>query len=498
MSFETDYGDGRLKDCTVADGLCKNLNSYAKVTSINQNIIEIDIDNAFIGEFAKFDAGENILIHTGASNRATGEYLGQFQIYRIELVDGNRLTLNKEIFNCDLNYEYVQAVTIPQFKNLILKNATLTPRPYDVFKFYGGILVAQVYEDFILENSQIDLTDGGIPFQKKMTYRPLSEQEMYGETDGAKFAGLENLTPLVLNSGDGAVFIQARNFICDENSRIGNPKTHGRAKCRGAADSIYKPSNITNIGGSSIFIACENIQIRPENLAKYRNADLPGGRGLARCEIVSETLLPNDEKLYHFDIPAKFERVQNLGIENFGDGNLGAAVNPTYQLNNYAKVESILGNRVYYSNKTLGGVATFDAGNLVILRDTSTGKFVMARVLEYDEDFLILDKIIDATEIISVPEFESLAITTPLNIAGAGVICCSDTFTLTSEITAADLSGAGNAQSWNKLTGLLIIAKNIVFGENGRLRAGTTLICETLENFSDDVFCCDNNFVYKL
>ena len=156
MSFETDYGDGRLKDCTVADGLCKNLNSYAKVTAINQNIIEIDIDNAFIGEFAKFDAGENILIHTGASNRATGEHLGQFQIARIELVDGNRLTLNKEIFNCDLNYEYVQAVTIPQFKNLTLKNATLTPQPYDVFKFYGGILVAQVYEDFILENSQID------------------------------------------------------------------------------------------------------------------------------------------------------------------------------------------------------------------------------------------------------------------------------------------------------------------------------------------------------
>jgi hypothetical protein len=55
----------------------------------------------------------------------------------------------------------------------------------------------------------------------------------------------------------------------------------------------------------------------------------------------------------------------------------------------------------------------------------------------------------------------------------------------------------GNSQSFNKCAGIFILAKKIIFGENCRLRAGTMIIAETLENFSENVFTAAPNFIYK-
>ena len=489
MSFELNLGDGRLNDCEIKDGVFTNFNSYARVVSINQNVIQIE--NLREGEFNKFDAGENILLHVSATNGVDASNLGRFFIARIELVDGDKLTLDKNVFDIDLNFYYVQIVSIPQFKNLTLKNTKLAPTPYDAFKFTGGMIVAQVYEKFEMINSDIDLTECGIPTQKKMTYRPLTEQEQYGETDGSKYAGEENLTPLILNSGDGAVFIQARNFICDEASRIGNPKTHGRSKCRGAADSIFKPSNITNIGGSSVFIAAENLKIQPVNIAKYRSSNLPVGRGLCRCKLVSENLLPNDEKLYNFDIPANVLRVQNLGIYDFGDCSYGTLSNPQFQLNNFAQVSSVEGNKFFIKDKTLSGLTAFKIGALVIVKNIDTGEFRAGRIFDAGADFIVTDAKLDGNlKLIVVPEFESLEIENYTCASEFAVACNS--FNLTGTITAGgDIPDAGYAQSWNKLHGIFILSKNVTFGENAKLDAGAMIICETLNG------SIDFNFIYR-
>lgn len=493
MAFKYDFGDGRLGDAVIENGVCKNFNSYARVTSINQNVIEIE--NISEGEFAKFTAGEKILLHISASNRDTGDFLGRYQIATIELVSENKLTLSENIFDCDLNFEYLQIISIPQFKNLTLKNATLTPPPYDVFKFRGGILVAQVFDTFEMVNSFIDLTDCGIPFQKKNTYRPLTTQEISGETDKSQFAGEENLTPLILNAGDGTVFIQARNFIADEVSRIGNPKTHGKANCRGAADSAFKPSNVTNVGGSSIFIACESITYNlTPILAKYRSADAPAGRGLSRCYIASNTILPDDEKLYHFDILEDLSLVQKLGVENFGVGTV-TLERPNFQLNNFAQVTNVIGNKLYFKNKTLSGYAPY---SLVLIRN-SEGEFKISRVLNYGENFVTVKNLPEnPVEIISIAEFENLTLEN-YNCEKFLGVAVSDTLTISGEINISNCLklNCGNAQSFNKVSGIFILAKKIIFAENCRLKCGSMIICNDVENFSEEILAGEPNFIYN-
>ena len=492
MSFKIDCGDGRLKDVEIKNGLNRNLNSYARVVEINQKVFTID--NVFDGDFNNFTAGEKVLIHVSATNGTDASNLGRFLFAEIEYVNGNLLTLS-ENFDCDLNYFYVQLISVPQFRNLTLKNATLTPQNFDVFKFTGGLMVAQVQDTFKMENSNIDLTDCGIPTQKKLTYRPLTEFELSGETDGSKFAGTENLSPCILNSGDGLFFIQCGNFAADSASRIGNPKTHGRAGCRGAADSAFKPSNVTNIGGSSIFIAAENFNAPVEILAKYRNADLPAGRGICRSLIATNTILPNDEKLYHFEILADESRVQKLGIENFGNGTLGNFVNPEFKLNNFAEVEVVVGNKLYLKNKTLNGIAPFKTGSLVMLRKND-GEFFISRVVECGDNFILIEKTFEAVEVLTIPEFENLTLDN-FSTDKILAVAVADIFNV-GTINAAKSEKFGNCQSWNKCNGIFILAKNINFNENSRLNSATTIITENMTNFSEDIFDINfDNFIYN-
>lgn len=496
--YKLETGDGRLKDVTIENGVCKDLNAYARVTEINQNVVTID--NATESQFANFTAGEKVLIHVSCTNGTDAELLGKYQIATIELVSENRLTLSDKVFSVDLNYFYVQIISLPQFKNLKLSNATIAPQSFDVFKFTGGVVAFQVFDNFTMENSQIDLTDCGIPTQKKNTYRPLQSQEYEGETDSSRRAGEENFITadrFILNSGDGAAMIFAKNFIADENSRIGNPKTHGRAGCRGAADSPFKPSNVTNIGGSSILIAAENLQIQPENLAKYRSADKTKGKGLARCYIASNTILPDDEKLYAFDILADDSRVQKLGVENFGNGFFGNLLAPSFQLNNFAQVTSVVGNKIYFSDKTLSGYAAIKDGGLVLIRN-GDGELKISRVLSCGDNFITVENLPpNPNEIFSVPEFENLSLEN-YNCNGILAVAVSDTLNLSGDINIfnADNLNCGNSQSWNKCAGIFLLAKKINFAENCRLNAGAMVICNELENFSADILTAAPNFIY--
>jgi hypothetical protein len=498
--YNADFGFDNEKDCTIKDGAVTDLNAYARVKSISGNVIEIE--NATESEFANFTAGQEIILHVSATNGTDAEFLGAYDFYTIELVSDNRLTLDKNIFAVDLNFFYAQIITVPQFKNLKLINATIAPPPFDVFKFTGGIVVFKVFNDFVMQNSCINLVDCGIPVQKKLTFRPLQMQEYDGETDGAIRAGDENFitaSRFILNAGDGAAMILAKNFVADDESRIGNPKTHGRINCRGAVDSPFKPSNVTNIGGSSILIAADFLQIKPTLLAKYRDADKPQGRGLCRCHIASNSILANDEKLYSFDILADYNRVEDLGVENFGAGKLGDFVNPQFQLNNSADVESVIGRNFTLKNQTLNGLQSLTPDCLVLIRNAD-GDFEISRVYNENTVFGIYvanfpDK---PKKIFTIPEFENLTLENYTADKFLGVVV-ADTLTLNGDISvtnALDLN-CGNSQSWNKCAGIFFLAKKIIFGENCRLRAGTMIIAETLENFSENVFESTPNFIYQ-
>ena len=76
--FDFNFGDGRLGDVEIKDGLTQNLNAYARVKSISGNVFEIA--NATESAFANFTAGETVLIHVSATNGTDAEPLGKYAV----------------------------------------------------------------------------------------------------------------------------------------------------------------------------------------------------------------------------------------------------------------------------------------------------------------------------------------------------------------------------------------------------------------------------------
>lgn len=526
MAFTLPYKFGVSKrDLEISDGAYEKLNSYAKITKIEQNTVKIDLENLIEGEGGKFQAGEIAMIHCSATNRETADFLGKYLIAQITLVSSDGvLTFDKNIEKffegADFDYEYLQVIVIARFHCLKLnEGALLTCPPYNPYTFTGGILAVMCNDTFEFNGGHILLTDCGIPVNRKNSLRPLHTQETAanGETDQAKLAGQENFLTkerFLLNAGDGAVFIMAKKITCNENSRIGNIETHGAQFCRGNKTSVgVKPSNVTNIGGSTILLAAETIEnFTPKIIAKYRCADAKEGRGLCRCYIASNTKLRADEGLYSYDTLSNPARVQSLGIENFGNGSFGDAVNPTQPLNNYAKVTSISngGFRLTLSNKTLNGLAPFRKNALVIALVTQksdkytedAGKFVVGRIIDIKNDSVTLDKAalnVDLDkynlQLISTPEFSKFELSqnytyTPKYKNGTGgvfVVAVAGTFDISNGkinlegkgggvgYGRAGLAFIGNAQNSDRLPigeghgSAFILAKKLIMNENSRI-----------------------------
>lgn len=505
------YGTGELGDIEISDGAVQNLNSYARVTAIDGNTVTIDIANMNEGGYETFRAGNDVLIHVSATNGTDATLLGSYVVAKITLVSNGVLTLDKPAPAVDLNYHYVQAVTFLNADCLTLKTgAVITPPPYDPFKFIGGIVAIKCWDTLEFAGGCIDLRDCGIPANRKNALRPLTTQETAanGEGDNAKFSGWENhitASRFLLNAGDGAAFIVSKKIICSDDARIGNPATHGAQFCRGAANSVgVKPSNITNIGGSTILIAADIIEnFTPKIVAKYRSTDKIEGRGLCRAYIASNTTLRNDEGLYAFDRIANPRRVQQtLGVNDFGNGSFGDLTNPTAPLNNYASVKSIgrSGCLLNYETKTLNGLAPLTTGSLALIQNISNGKIVIARVLNDTGTAFIIDKKITTTgaiQIVSVPEFDNLTITTNYtgtaafngDTGGVFAVAVKNTLDLTGgKINVEGKGGAppygadglaylGNSQNSDRLPlgeghgSVFILAKNIITDANSRIGA---------------------------
>lgn len=529
MAFNLkEYGgllDGELGDFTISEGAYDKINSYVRVKKITGNVIEIDIDSMIEGDKCTFRAGTQVMLHVSSTNRTDAEYLGLYTFANITLVNNDTITLDKDVGaifeGVDLNYESVQAISVPNLDCVHLNaGGILTPPVFNPYTFCGGILVIKCWNTFEFNGGHILLTDCGIPANRKNALRPLHFQETAanGETDQAKYAGQENFITkerFLLNAGDGAVFIMAKNIICHEDSRIGNINTHGAQFCRGNKTSVgVKPSNIINIGGSSILLAAETIQnFTPKLIAKYRSADAKEGRGLCRCYIASNTKLRNDEGLYAYDTISNPARVRELGVEDFGNGSFGSSENPALPLNNYAKVSSINqgGYKFNVSTKTLSGLTPFRQNSLVIALATQktakhtqdAGKFAVARILSLTNDSVTLDKSLDVdtnnytVQLISVPEFANLTITNNYNytpkfengVGGVFAVAVSDTFDISGGkinlegkgggvgYGRAGLAFIGNAQNSDKLPigeghgSAFILAKKLVMNENSRIGA---------------------------
>ena len=359
--------------------------------------------------------------------------------------------------------------------------AILSPQPFNPFRYHGGVLALKVFDTLTFDGGNINLVDCGIPTARAGLLRPIKYQEsaFRGETDAGELAGEENIDGLTLNAGDGACFISARKIIGSENSRIGNPKTYGKANCRAAADTIFKPSNVTNIGGSSIFIAAETFDdFNPKMLAKYRSAELPAGKGLARAYIATNSDIPADGKLYARDFVADIHRVKNFGVKDFGDGSFGDSTNPKTRLNNFAAVKKVRNYCVDYEQENLTGLAAFKVGALCLAKGKN---FAVARILADVNHTLTLDSLIpdDTDAIWTIPQFANFTFNKKYSQFNF-YIACSGT---------CDLRGA-------KFDGdVFILAKKLIVDDATRFNRPAVIIADSIDGWND-YFLTEGNLIF--
>jgi len=289
---------------------------------------------------------------------------------------------------------FYQVISVPHYRTLTV-TTSISPPAFDTSTGCGGVLVLKCATAFNLSGS-VNLTDKGLG---DASARLLLNQESQGTLDVAKLAGHENFDTLnhfTLQKGDGAAFIVAKSLTLTDDARIGNPNLRGIARCRGAEDSLAKPTEYTNLGGSSLLLVAESINnFNPVCFAKYRSKTLEAGKGLARVYIATETQLPADEGLYSSDIINTPERLtKETLIDGFGSGSFGIAKAPTALQNNYARVSAISsdGKTFTLTNITTDGIAKFERNALVMVHATfktfhiHEGRFFLATVVGVSND----------------------------------------------------------------------------------------------------------------
>ena len=430
--------------------------------------------------------------------------------------------------NNSTNGWYWQAILVPEFRNLTLTSQNLKPAPYalenvplgDTTSFIapcGGLLVFKCSGTLTLAGGHIDLRNAGFPTDISTNYRPSTSQENNGTLDTDQLSGYENFlakNKLPLNAGDGACFIMAKAINCSSgSSRIGNPATSGKQYCRGASDSESPPANVSNLGGSSIFVACDTwTNFTPEVIAKYRTGT---GRGLARAYLAvsmpGNSIIP-DEGLYAFDCHQNKKRPkEQFNLSGFGkgtDGNYNISTAATKCWNSYAAVTAISG-KVYTIRRVSAGVeelVDFEVGRLVMIHQTrktsandyTDGNFKFSRIVAVSGSTVTIKHNFSfnlstySVQMIVVPEFNNLTLTkvynnTPCYQNGAGgifAVCCAGTCHLSGG--TINMEGRGTfskvvneleSNYWMKRGlplgqgngSILIVAKNLTMNTSTRL-----------------------------
>lgn len=411
------YGTGTLGSITDPTAqIC----SYANVTAYTPTTITIGTPS--LGGYEKFVVGTEILVHvSGCLSGTTAEYLGKYMTCKITAITDSVLTVNSDFTKVlpvdQLSAHVVQIVSIAQFATLTLTSSTgIAPLVYNATTKYGGILALKCSTELVFNGGSIKLTDKGIPVASKaLRYWTNQEDKTYNATvttttsdngllDADKYAGWENhitSRQLLLNAGDGIFFCLAKkitNTSSNASTRIGGT-TAGIQYCRGASDSLGLVAGNTNIGGSTILLACDDfVGFVPSMISKVRTTSTLG-QGLGRCYIACKnTKLKNDEGLYSGDVISDpLRMVRQCNIRDYGTGRHGTvASTPDKPVNNYASFTSIdtTGKIITYTNITTDGLATFDVGSTVMIhvsKVTNTdykyiGNFMLAKVTAHDTD----------------------------------------------------------------------------------------------------------------
>ena len=220
------------------------------------------------------------------------------------------------------------------------------------------------------------------------------------------------------------------------SSRIGNVSTTGMLNCRGAADSPNTPSGMTNVGGSTILLACktgEEPSAWLSTFAKYRSAASAEGRGLARAYYVNQAEAGNydDEGCVAYDTFEKENAIQEaFNLYNFGDGSMGNVKNPTKAVNACGAISKIIGSerkKVRFSGWQ-SGLIKFTPGTLVMVvayaqtLDPTTnqkyhGVMTFAKVLSGQWPEITLDTAVPEVPdgvrlmLVAVPQFNNFTLT---------------------------------------------------------------------------------------
>lgn len=536
------YGSGALGD--VTDPEKSIINAYAAVNDIGTyDFLAIPYKNsAFVTWKSDECVGCQVMLHAIAcKNGASGYSLcGRYLIATITdaVLEGDyslRVTIDQSTaaFAAGKNSYFWQAVLIPEFKNLTLESQSVKPLGVDFYDManpgddpfllpLGGVLALKCSGTLTLHSvtpngGHIDLRDAGFPTDISTTYRPSSSQEAKGTLDTAQLSGYENFLAkdkLLLNAGDGACFIMAKSINCSSgSSRIGNPSTSGKQYCRGASDSENTPANVSNLGGSSIFVACDGwTNFTPAVIAKYHTGT---GRGLARAYLAvsgaGSTVIP-DEGLYALDcLQNKKRPKERFNLSGFGkgtDGNYNPTANPQNCWNSYAAVTAISG-KVYTIRRVRASVTEltdFEVGRLVMIHQTrkttandyTDGDFKLSRIVAVSGSTVTIKHNFSFNlstynvQMIVVPEFNNLTLTkvynnTPCYQNGAGgifAVCCAGTCHLSGG--TINMEGRGTfskvvneleSNYWMKRGlplgqgngSILIVAKNLTMNTSTRL-----------------------------
>ena len=431
MALKISFGSGALGDVTELDS---TVNSYANVTAVTPTSITVN-DTTKITGLATFDVGTLILLHVSATSANKKDFLGNWLLATITGIEDNVWTLDADPTACitseELGNYCVQAVAVAQFKNLTLnEGTTVTPPIYSASTNIGGIVAIMCSETLTFNGGHVSLSDRGIPAASK-AMRPATNNDVASDTEN--YSGWENSDTRIhmfLNAGDGLAFIVAKKLVCNEDSRIGNVTTQGVQFYRGHKNSVtYEdaaPANVTNVGGSTIFVAAETIEgFTCKMFAKYRDSSLAAGQGICRCYIASETKLRNDEGLYAYDCLSDPGRIRKMNIKGFGNGSFGDGNAITAQLNNYATITEVNGRKVTYKNQTSNGLAQIASGALVMIHFNhrgntnveQSGRFILANVLADNGTVLTLDADVPnisvtdyAAQVVSIPQFDNFTL----------------------------------------------------------------------------------------
>lgn len=455
MAFDVNgnggYGSGTDGNLTATAG--QVVNAYAKVTAITTTTITTS--NVSDNAGSSFTAGKEILIHvsgyTGTADTCAAR--GAWAVAKINSVNGSTLTLDRDVSSilCGLNISqlYVQAVSLPNYKTVTLNSGkSITCPQFTAATGYGGIVALKCSTELKFNGGHINVGDKGLN-DYTLFNKGLVDKEPY-DSIPRESAGWENhraQNHLTINYPDGAVFIIAKKFTCHDNSRIGRVADNLEGIARQTFKTIGTNYYHDHIGGSSILIAAESVaDFNPAIISKYTiRTSATNARGLGRCYIATETVLPCDEGLYAYDRIATPERLsESFNIKNFGDGSFGDKTNYKVQLNSYVAVTALDSTRkiVTFNNKNEDGLAKFKTGALVMVHLTQkdnvqyAGRFILAKVLGATVNTITLDTAIPKTmlhnkyymQLVAIPQFTTFTLSaenaaTPKFENGRGGIC---------------------------------------------------------------------------